>query len=161
MDKMPILAVIFQGIPESIVLFSFGIAIIGEYINIKKVVLIAILYTLLVMYIRSIVPYFGLHIIIVLFIQAFIYWKIFNIEVKNSVLSTILGMSVLILLETLILPIFYTTFGTTMLETFKNETQRILYPLPVILLFGLITFMIYKTKWSIIKGKRNALNEIR
>jgi hypothetical protein len=160
MDKMPILAVIFQGIPESIVLFSFGIAIIGEYINFKKVLLISIVYTFLMMFVRSVVPIFGIHTVIALFIIALIYWKVIGIEIKKSILITILSVSTLILIETLMIPVIFNLFNTNYSQVLNNEIQRILYPLPVIMSFGLITFIIYKFNWSLIKGNRTKLNDI-
>jgi uncharacterized membrane protein len=160
MDKMPIISVLLQGIPESIVLFSFGIAIMGEYINIKKVLLVSVVYTFMIMSIRSIVPVFGLHTVIALFIIAIIYWKVIGIEIKKSILTTILSVSTLILLETIMIPIIFNLFDTNYSQALNSEIQRILCPLPVIMSFGLITFIIYKFNWSLIKGRRTKFNDV-
>lgn len=68
MDRMPLVAVIFDSIPESILLFSFGMAIVGEYINLKKILIAAIISAFTMMLVRAYVPIFGLHSIIAILV---------------------------------------------------------------------------------------------
>jgi len=35
LDQMPLVAVIIYSIPESVILFAFGMAIVGEYLFLK------------------------------------------------------------------------------------------------------------------------------
>jgi hypothetical protein len=161
MDKMPI-AVILQGIPETILLFMFGVAIIGEYINFKKILIISIIYPFVIMFIRSLIPnsLFGLHIVFALIIINLIFWKVLNFNFKKSFISAITSLSFLILLEILVNPILYNIFNTSLARLLQNENlQRLFFSLPVTILYALITFILYKFKWSLIRGKRTIEND--
>jgi hypothetical protein len=162
MDKMPI-AVILQGIPETILLFMFGVAIVGEYINFKKILVISIIYPFIIMFIRSQIPnsLFGLHIVFALIVITIVFWKILNFKFTKSFISAFISLSFLILLETLINPILYNLFNTSLAQLLQNENfKRLFYSIPVTIIYGITTYIIYKFKYSLIKGKRSKCNEI-
>jgi len=77
MDQMPLSAVIFYSIPEEIILFSFGVTIVGEYINFKKIFIAAVLLAFTSMLLRACVP-FGLHSIIGILVLFVSFWKLLN-----------------------------------------------------------------------------------
>jgi len=161
MDKMPI-AVILQGIPETILLFMFGVAIIGEYINFKKILIVSIIYPFVIMFIRSLIPssLFGLHIVFALIIINLIFWKVLKFDFRESFISAITSLSFLILLEILVNPILYNAFNTSLARLLQNESlQRLFFSLPVTILYALITFILYKFKWSLVRGKRTIKND--
>jgi hypothetical protein len=154
MDKMPILAVIFQGIPESIVVYCFGMAIVGEYINFKRILIASIITPFLMMFVRSVVPVFGIHIIIGIFILFILFWSLMKLDIKKAIISSILSMSILTLLEILIYSTLFKLVDTSYAQAYNNLFQRILLPYVVIISYTIITFLIYHFKLPLIKGKR-------
>jgi hypothetical protein len=159
MDKMPIIAVIFQGIPESIVVYCFGMAIVGEYINYKKVLIASIITPFLMMFVRSVVPVFGIHLFISVLIVFFFFFFLIKLSLNKSILSAIASMSILLIIETLIYPRLFQIFNSSYIQAFNDIYQRILFPYIVIIIYAIITFIIYKFKFSLIKGKRVNVNE--
>jgi len=153
MDQMPLLAVIFYSIPESVLLFSFGLTIVGEYINFKRVLVAAVISAFSSMFIRANVP-FGIHSIIGVFILFVLTWKILKINPGKALISSLISLMTLLLLDTTILPIILKAKNTTIEEVLKDNYRRIIYPAPHLIIYGLITWFLYSRKIFLIKGSR-------
>lgn len=154
MDKMPLVAVLFNSIPESVILFSFGIAIVGERINIKKIFIAAIISAFTSMFVRELVPYFGLHSIIGVLVVFILFWKLLGLEAWKALISSLLSLIVLILLETFILQTILNLKHITLTELLQDNFKRIIYTYPHLTIFSLGTWFIYYKKWFLIKGSR-------
>lgn len=154
MDKMPLVAVIFNSIPESIVLFCFGIAIVGERIIIKKVLISSVITAFTMMLIRWYVPYFGLHSIIGILVLFIPFWKVFSLRAWKALVASLLSLTVLLLLDDLILQAILDIKHITLKEVMQDDLNRIIYTYPHLVMFGLITLFIYYKKWFLIKGSR-------
>lgn len=159
MDKMPIVSLIFQSIPESIILFSFGIAIMGEYINFKKILLAATISALISMLVRYVVIYFGFHTIIGVVVIFVLFWKILKLDAWKSIIASLLSLTILILLETFIMQFVFDICHTNLHDVLLNDYLRVLVTYPHLFLYGLITWFIYYKKLYIIKGNRIKCNE--
>ncbi len=154
MDKMPLIAVIFQSIPESIILFSFGLAIVGERINFKKVFIAAVISAFTSMFVRNYVPYFGLHSVIGVLVLFILFWKLFDLKAWKALISSLLSLIILILLETFILQAVLNLKHITLTEMLQDNLKRVIYFYPHLTIFGLVTWLIYYKKWFLIKGSR-------
>ncbi len=154
MDKMPLLAVILSSIPESIIVFSFGIAIVGERINFKRVLFAAIITAFSMMFIRRYVPYFGVHSIIGIVILFILFWKLLGLVAWKALIASLLSLTVLALLDDFILQAIFVLKDTTATEVMQDSYKRIIYTYPHLVVFGLITWIIYCKKWFLIKGSR-------
>ena len=154
MDKMPLVAVIFNSIPESIILFCFGIAIVGERINFKKVFIAAIISAFISILVRELVPYFGLHSIIGLLISFILYWKYMGLKAWKAIISSLLSITFLILLDNFILVAILNLKHITLEEWLQDNFKRIIYTYPSLAILGVITWIIYYKKWFLIKGSR-------
>lgn len=159
MDQMPLLAVIFQGIPESLVVFSFGMAIVGEFLNWKKILICSLIVPFSMMFIRATVPVFGLHTIISAIIIFILFWKIIKLDIKKAIFSTLSSILILLLLEVFIAPIFFNLFNTSYPMAYQNTIERILFSYPGLIIYAIITYLVYYFKLSIFKGSRDILNE--
>jgi hypothetical protein len=159
MDKMPIIAVLLQGIPESIVVYCFGMAIVGEYIDFKRILIVSIITPFLMMFVRSVVPVFGVHLFISVLIIFIMLWILLKLEYKKAILSSLLSFSILLLLETLILPIFFNKYETSYTQIFGDNMSRIFYGYPIIIIYAILIFIVYYFKLPLIKGSRVKLNE--
>lgn len=154
MDKMPLVAVLFNSIPESIVLFSFGIAVVGERINIKKVFIASVITAFTMMLVRWYVPYFGLHSIIAILILFLLFWKLLGLKAWKAIISSLLSLTTLILLDNFILAAILNLQHITLIEVMQDNFKRIIYTYPSLGVLGLITWIIYNKKWFLIKGNR-------
>lgn len=154
MDKMPLVAVLFQSIPESIILFSFGIAVVGECINIKKVFIAAVISAFTSMFVREYIPYFGLHSLIGILVLFILFWKLLVLKAWKALISSLLSLTVLILLETFILQAVLNLKHITLTEMLQDNFKRVIYTYPYLTIFGLGTWLIYYKKWFLIKGSR-------
>ena len=158
MDKMPLFAVIFQSIPESVILFSFGMAIVGERINIKKVFIAAVISAFTSMLVREFVPYFGLHTIIGILVLFVLFWKLLSLKIWKALISSLLSLIVLILLETFILQAVLNLKHITLTEVLQDNLKRVIYFYPHLTIFAMGTWFIYYKKWFLIKGSRASNN---
>ncbi|MHB1043697.1 MAG: hypothetical protein ACYC0Q_12795 [Eubacteriales bacterium] len=154
MDKMPLVAVLFNSIPESIILFSFGIAIVGEHINIKRVFIAAVISAFTSMFVREFVPYFGLHSIIGVLVVFILFWKLLGLKGWKALISSLLSLTVLILLEIFLLQAILNLNHITLSELLQDNFKRVIYTYPHLAIFGLFTWLIYYKKWFLIKGSR-------
>ncbi|MDF9407804.1 hypothetical protein L7E55_05430 [Pelotomaculum isophthalicicum JI] len=154
MDKMPLVAVIFQSIPEEIIMYCFGMAIVGEYININKIVIASTITSFAMMFARWFVPYFGLHSIIGVLLLLLFFWKFLGLKWWKALVSSLLSVIVLLLLETFILQAILNLKHITAVEMLQDNLKRIIYFYPHLTIFGLGTWFIYLKKWSLIKGSR-------
>jgi len=154
MDKMPLAAVIFQSIPEEIIMYSFGMAIVGERINIKNIFIAAVITAFAMMFVREFVPYFGIHSIIAILVLFIIFWKVLGLKIWKALISSLLSLTILIILETFILQAILNLTHITLVEVLQDNVKRIIYGYPHLTIFGLITWFIYYKKWYLIKGSR-------
>jgi len=150
---MPLLAVIFYSIPESVLLFSFGLTIVGEYINFKRVLVAAVISAFSSMFIRANVP-FGIHSIIGVFIIFILSWKLLKINPWKALISSLISVNAFILLDTIIMPIILTEQNLTIGELWKDNLKRIIYFYPSLTIYGLTTWFLYSKKIYLIKGVR-------
>jgi len=154
MDQMPLSAVIFNSIPESILLFSFGMVIVGEYINFKKIFIAAVISAFTSMLIRAQVPIFGLHSIIGTLVLFVLFWQLLNLKPWKASISSLTSVITLLLFDTTILPIILKAKNMTIEEVLKDNYRRIIYPAPHLMIYGLITWFLYSRKIFLIRGSR-------
>lgn len=152
MDQMPLSAVIFYSIPESMILFAFGMAIVGEYINFKKIFIAAGISAFTSMLVRAYVPIFGLHSITGIFVLFVLFWKLLKLKPWKAILSSLISLMTLLLLDTTILPIILKVQNTTIEEVLKDNYRRIIYPAPALIIYGLVTWFLYSRKIFLIRG---------
>ena len=154
MDNMPLVAVIFNSIPESIILFCFGLAIVGERINLKKVFIAAVIDAFVMMFARMFIPYFGLQSIVGIFILFVLFWKLLDIKAWKAIISSLVSLTLLILLDSIIISTILYLNHTTFQESLQDNFKRIIYAYPTLVILSLITSIMYYKRWFLIKGSR-------
>jgi len=154
MDRMPLSAVILYSIPESIILFSFGVAIVGEHINFKRVLTAAVISAFTSMLVRAYVPLFGLHTIIGILVLFLLFWKLLNLKPWKAIISSLISLMVLTLLESTILPVILKAQNLTMEELWKDNFKRIIGFYPGLVIYGSMTWFLYSRKIFLIRGSR-------
>ncbi len=154
MDQMPLSAVIFDSIPESILIFSFGMTVVGEYINFKRILIASIIDAFALMLIRAYVPIFGLHTIIGIAVLFLLFWQLLKLKPWKAIIASLFSLMVLLMLDTIILPVLLITENITVKEVLKDNYRRIIYPVPTFIIISLTTWFLYTRKKYLIRGSR-------
>lgn len=154
MDKMPVSAIIFQSIPESIILLSFGIAIVGEKINFKKTFIASLISSFSSMIVRYFALHFGIHSIIGVLVLFILFWKYLGLKAWKALFSSLFSLSVLMLLEITITQSILNYNNITLTEVLHDKFKRIIYTYPHLAIFGIITWIVYRKKVFLLRGSR-------
>lgn len=154
MDRMPLLAVILYSIPESVILFSFGVAIVGEYIKFKKIFIASVILAFSSMLVRSYVTFYGLHSVIGIFVLFVLFWKLLKLKPWKAIISSIISLMALAALESIILPIILKSQNLTLEELWKDNYRRIVYGYSSLIVYGLMTWFLYSKKIFLIRESR-------
>ncbi len=134
-------------------MFAFGMTIVGEYINLKKIFIATIISAFSSMLFRTLAP-FGLHSILGISILFLLSWKLLNLTPLKAIISSLFSFMVLALLDTMIVPIILKAENLTLVELWKDNYKRIIYGYPPLIVYGLITWFLYSKKIFLIRGSR-------
>ncbi|AGL01000.1 hypothetical protein [Desulfoscipio gibsoniae] len=146
MDKMPILSLIFYSIPESYLIFTFGMIAIGQRPNYLNIAIPAVISALASYFVRMAPLTFGAHSIIGVFI-AFILFKIaLKISLKQALLATIISMGTLLAIEQSVTYLMETLLGLHLQEIWKDPILRTLLPWPQLLIYAAICLLLYRKR---------------
>ncbi len=154
MDQMPLSAVIFDSIPESILIFCFGMAIVGEYIDFKKILVASIINAFATMFVRAHVSIFGLHTIIDITFLFILFWKVLNLKPWKALITSLISLTTLLLLDEIIFTSISRIQNITLEEILKDNCKRIIYPIPTFIIGGSLTWFLYSRKIFLIGGSR-------
>ena len=144
MDRMPLLAVTFQSIPESITIIYLGLASLGIRPNFRRVLAAGVLSSLASRFVRELALPFGLHSLLGLVIITFLFIIIFKIEPLKAVLGAVFAISSLLAAEAVLLPAVTEIAGIAgFSDAWGQPVLRVVLALPELaLLAGLAYFMI-------------------
>ncbi|HHV72835.1 MAG TPA: hypothetical protein GXX38_09545 [Clostridia bacterium] len=158
MLKVPLLALIFQGYPESLALTCLAYSLAKLQWKVKKILLIALIHLLVVFVVRSMPITFGSHIIWHLIIYAINLTLLTKIDFLNSLKISITIFTFLFITETVIFKIivFFTNLSFEFI--FFNPFFRIICGLPQVAIVFLVAFIIRKRNNNVLsKFKKRAI----
>ncbi|MBM7854673.1 ribose/xylose/arabinose/galactoside ABC-type transport system permease subunit [Desulfohalotomaculum tongense] len=147
MDKMPLLAIIFYSVPESYLIFIYGLVIIGEKVDFKRVTT-AVLTSVVASYFVRLLPFpFGIHTLIGVIVVFIIFSLVLKVSYKYSLVVTIVSLGTLISLENISLYfIEYKLNIGNLTELWSDTVLRILTGWPHLIIWALIILFLYKKK---------------
>lgn len=157
MDKMPILAVLLQSVPESILLFSLGCVVWGMKLNFRKILPAAVISALISWGVRALPFPFGVHSMIGIVVLAILFLTFFQMQKIEAVVATFFSLGSLLTVEVFVQPCINSIFHITKFsDVWKNVFLRIIvcypmYGLLMLLLFLIVNFDINIK--SIVNGK--------
>lgn len=158
MDQMPLVAVIFYSIPESMILFAFGMTIVGEYIKYKRVLIAGTISAFAAMLIRSNFPVSFCYITAIM-VSFLLFWKLFFLKPWKAIIASLTSLILLAMIETITVPIILEAQNLTVRQLWEHNFKRIIVFYPDLLIFGLVTYFLYKKKISLIRGSRVACED--
>ncbi|SHI42564.1 hypothetical protein SAMN02745219_00274 [Desulfofundulus thermosubterraneus DSM 16057] len=146
MDKMPLLALIFQSVPESILILTLGLTLMGVELKWQRIVPAAVLSSLASYFIRELPIPYGVHTLIGIVIITLLVSIFFKTSIPVSISVAMIGIAILATVEMLILPIVIFLMGKTINEIWSSLTLRILLAIPELIVLALIAFLCIRKK---------------
>jgi hypothetical protein len=136
MDRMPFYLVVFQSLPETAILISLGLTLIGFKPKLKSVVIIAFLESLVSFLIRSLPLPPGVNVFLQLPVLIVLTACFCSLNLLDAALASLLGLVVLALTETAFNLLISAVSGISIRQALEDPLLRLLFPLPE---FALLT----------------------
>lgn len=146
MDKMPFWAVLLQSIPESIIIFTLGLTLMGVKLEWKKILIAATISSLVGYAVRYFPLPYGIHTALGVLVVFILIKKFFTTSYPIALSSALLGIISIVVTETLYLPIAFRLLNISLDQMWHNYTLRLLLFLPELVFLSLITYLIIKYK---------------
>ena len=144
--KIPVLALILQGIPEQIAVATLAFVIAKIPLQWKRIVLIGVLLAFSSYVLRLFPITFGIHTIVIIGLLFILLVKIAKGNLNTALTASLLSFLGLIIAETVCLSILMPLFGVTSEMLFSNITIRVLITLPQVFLLFMLAFVVFKIR---------------
>lgn len=152
--NIPLLAFIFQGIPELIGVVTLAFVIKRTPLQWTKIIPIALVLAVVSFIIRRFPIPFGLHTIFIIFLLfLFLIW-IGEKDISMSLLASLLSLLAVIFFETISLSILMPLFGITSETMLTDSYTRILIAEPQVVLLFITSYLLHR-----LLPKRSERNE--
>lgn len=142
--RIPLLALLLQGIPEQIAVITLAFVIAGIPLKRYKILLIGIFLAFCAYVVRLFPIPFGLHTILLLFILFIILTRLSKGDVSLSFIASSSSFLALVILEFSCMSLFMLIFGFTPETLFNDLIIRIVVGEPHVLLLFISAFLINK-----------------
>jgi len=137
--------VIFHSIPESAILLSLVVAILGLRWKAHLIFPAAVLSALASWGVRALPLPYGLHTLIGLLVFILLFVAFFRISFLRSLFGSLFALGSLIALQVLIIPIVARAAGITDLrDIWADSWLRIFLAWPELVLMGLVAWLLYR-----------------
>lgn len=149
MDKMPLLALIFQSIPESIIILTLGLTLMGIELKWQRIIPAAVLSSLSSYFVRELPIPYGVHTLIGLLVITILVIFFFKAPCHLAAYVALIGVLSLTAVEMIILPVIIMLSGKTVTQIWQSQSLRILMALPELIVLTLITWWCVKKRFSL------------
>ncbi|RKO66294.1 hypothetical protein [Desulfofundulus salinus] len=146
MDQMPLLALIFQSIPESVIILTLGLTLMGLELKWQRIIPAGVLSSLCSYFVRELPIPYGVHTLIGIIVIALLVIMFFKTSVPVAICVAMIGIVILITVEILIWPVIIMLTGKTMPQIWHSQTLRILLAIPELILLASITLWCIRKK---------------
>lgn len=146
MDRMPLLALIFQSIPESVIILTLGLTLMGIELKWKRIIPAAMLSSLASYFVRELPIPYGLHTFIGIIIITLLVLLFFRISLVIALNVALVGIVSLALVELLYWPFLLLITNHNITAIWHSQTLRILAAVPELVTLSLITWYCIKRK---------------
>lgn len=151
--KVPLIALIIQGIPECISTITLIFVIAGIKLEWRKIILLGFICALIVYIIRLLPITFGTHTIILIGLMTIFLISFFQVPLFIAIKSSLIGYLVLIIVESICIFSLFSLFNINFEYFFSNVTIRILTTLPQVFILFIMSFIIFKSKEGKIRSE--------
>jgi len=146
MDQMPLLALLLQSVPESILLISLGLCVVGRRLLIGKIIPLAFLSSVISWLVRQLPLPFGVHTLIGVLVLFAGFVLVFRIDPLKALFATFFPMASLAAVEVALLPLLTRAVGLSgFQEAWGNPWLRIVLAWPELLILALLLWVCQRT----------------
>jgi hypothetical protein len=150
MDHMPWQALVFQSIPEAIILVSLGLGLLGFLPPFSYVVIIGVIISILSFFIRQLPFVFGVHTLLyILLLALLLKISLKNIEWWRSIAAVFLGTIIVGLVEGISTPVMLKVTGLNLGYVLQDPWLRVLFPLPNEIILGTLAYIVWRRQISL------------
>lgn len=154
MDKMPLVALLLQSIPEEIVLFSLSSVLLGISLKWGRIIPIAIVSALASFYVRQLPIHFGIHMLIGVIINAGLIYLFLRFKLLHSFITSAIVLSALAIIENLtIFPISKALGFNDLKDILSNPVARIFIGYPSLAILIITTWILKKRNYVLFNRK--------
>lgn len=139
--KLPIIQWLLQGIPESLALAAFGLALAKEKLEIRKITIMGIILAVFLYIIRLLPLTFGVHSILSMFSLALLLTFFIKIRFSRSLLYALIVIITLAAAETVFFSLIFSITGISYEELAKNIFLYIAGGWPQIILIFILALL--------------------
>ncbi len=140
MEKMPFYLVVFQSVPETAILISLGLTLLGFKPKLKSVLIIASLESLVSFLVRGLPLPPGINVFLQLPVLIVLTACCCSLNLLDAALASLLGLVVLALTETVFNLLISAVSGIAVRQALEDPLLRLLFPLPE---FAFLTVVIF------------------
>lgn len=145
MDTIPIISLICYSVPESFLIFIFGLLMIKEKIEVKKLVPAVVISVLLSFVVRKLPLPFGVHFAIGFIVILFLFATLMRVDIKKSLIATATSLGTMFALESTVLFSIQVIFDLSPEDMLhQSPWLRTIIGWPHLLVWALISFIIYR-----------------
>lgn len=151
MDQMPWQALVFQSLPEGIIIIALGLGLLGYFPPFKYVVAIGVINSLFSFFLIRRLPLpFGVHTLIHLCLLVLLIKIIVKkINWWHGVTVVLLSTALLGLAESILIPILLKLSGLTIDQVLRDVWLRVVFPLPHEAVLGILAYFIWRKRISL------------
>ncbi|MBC7347793.1 MAG: hypothetical protein H5U00_10165 [Clostridia bacterium] len=154
MDRMPLLALFLQSMPEEFIVIALGLLLVGYRPPLARLVPVAVLSATASYFIRALPFPFGVHTLIFVAVTVVLVWLILRITWRRAVLAVLLGVTLLALVEGIAIPVITGLTGLSMAQVMSSTWLRILVPWPHMASLGILAWCCWRYRWSLVQAGR-------
>lgn len=153
MDHMPLPSLLLYSLPESIILFTYGFVLFRKRLNKSSIIFASIISVISSYFVRALPIPFGIHSLIGLLIVVILFIMICKFRVKQGVIAAIAGIATVLALENITLYLVQVVTGWSVADILgKGALVRSLLGYPHLITWALLTYFIYRKKYTLVGG---------
>jgi len=146
MDRMPLITLLLYSIPEELLIFTFGLIILGQKVHFPRVLGTSVVAAVGTYFIRLLPLPFGFNAIISVALFIVLFMVLFKMNFKQAFLATLLCTSTLLALENSVTFLLEIQLGLSIEKIWQEPLLRTLIGWPNLLILALVTWFIYKKR---------------
>lgn len=143
MDKMPLYLVLLQSTPETAILISLGLVMIGVKPRLISVIMAALITSVACYLIRALPLPPGVNVLLQLPVLLSLMVLMCRLQLIPAAIASFIGIICLSLTELLFNSLVFAVTGVSVMEAIAHPIWRILYPLPEFTFLIVIIIMLH------------------
>ncbi|PRR69199.1 hypothetical protein [Neomoorella humiferrea] len=150
MDVMPWTSLLFQSIPEEIILVTLGLALVGKYPRMRGIVTTGIIVAVFSFFFRRLPLGFGIHTLSGIAVMALTMHLVLRLDLWRGLMAAFLSLVALGLVESITIPAMIFLTGIPFERAVTDPWRRILFPLPEEIILALAAYILRRRRISLL-----------